>query len=101
MATIKTRKGEEILVDDDKFEFLNQFTWHVSHYGYARTQSSKKKHGYSKAFYMHRCLTNCPDGLVVDHINANKLDNRLENLEIVTQNENARRVNHHRYYITV
>ncbi|MEC0328736.1 HNH endonuclease [Paenibacillus macerans] len=37
---------------------------------------------------MHRYLTDAPKGTVVDHINGNKLDNRRENLRIVSQTEN-------------
>jgi len=29
-----------------------------------------------------------PDGMVIDHINTNRADNRLENLRCVTQKEN-------------
>lgn len=46
-----------------------------------------------KQFYVHRLVAEsflgiCPEGKVVNHKNANKLDNRIENLEYVTQSEN-------------
>jgi hypothetical protein len=98
MAIIRTRKGEEIIVDDDKFEELNRFTWFINRYAYTSVPNKYIKSDKKTQLPMHRYLTNCPKGLEVDHINGNKLDNRLENLEVVTHEVNARRSLWKRYY---
>jgi len=38
---------------------------------------------------MHRQIMNPPEGMVVDHINNNGLDNRKANLRIVTHRQNC------------
>lgn len=44
----------------------------------------------SSKIRLHRFITNCPKGMVVDHINGDTLDNRMRNLKITTQSENSK-----------
>ncbi len=39
---------------------------------------------------MHRIVGNIPDGLITDHINGNRLDNRKINLRVCSFAQNAR-----------
>ena len=57
-----------------------------------------RKHGQSgqKTYQVHRFIWECfngiiPDGKVIDHINNNKEDNKLCNLQIVTHKQNCKK----------
>lgn len=70
----------ESLVDDDKWHELYQMKWYMSE-GYFKT---------GKNTLLHRYLMNASkDDLLVDHMNKNKLDNRISNLRFNTFAGNA------------
>ena len=89
-------QGKVAIVDDDDFEYLNKWKWHIykqnrNNY-YARTviYLNKKR----IPVLMHRLLIKC-DGYIIDHISGDGLDNRKCNIRVCTPNENPinRRVN--------
>ena len=51
------------------------------------------KNGITKSCYIHRLVLGCfvgiPKGLVVDHIDNNKTNNKLSNLQSISPRENA------------
>jgi len=82
---IVTSKGIKILVDDDDYEVLKDFKYHITYKGYAcRSKWSPKKN-----IYIHREILGAKKGEQIDHINRDKLDNRKCNLRICSQSENS------------
>jgi hypothetical protein len=67
---------------------LRMYTWRFGSDGYARTDVFIDEMKTSKLF--HQLYLNYETGLVCDHINRCKYDNRFENLRIVTYRENNR-----------
>ncbi len=93
MRLITLTKGFEAIVDDGLFESLNYHQWFAQGNDHRPARRLKDNEIYPRnLIYMyHQILQVFPWGLngkVVDHINRNPLDNRLENLRIVTQAEN-------------
>ena len=90
MKKIKLTQGKHALVDDDDFEFLNQWRWcaHKQRNGifYAvRSSDTKQKRMMG---WMHRIVLNTSKGMETDHINNDGLDNRKINLRVCTRSEN-------------
>lgn len=81
-------KGKYALVDDDQYLLLKDSAWHLGIGGYAirnhRLDQGKRKHQ-----RMHRLVMNAPEGLEVDHINHDPLDNRRANLRLATHSQNG------------
>jgi hypothetical protein len=75
-------QGKYAIVDDDDYEYLSRWSWHVSGWGYAQRTESKK------AVLMHKQLMGTPNQ-VVDHVNRDILDNRRSNLRLATKQQNG------------
>lgn len=85
MKQIKLTQNKLALVDDEDYEYLNQWKWYYCN-GYAiRTMWLKEK---SFKIRMHRVINKTPDDLFTDHINGNKLDNRRINLRSCDKKQN-------------
>lgn len=89
----KRGEGKFALVSKEDFEFLCQWTWNATPKGYAiRTCRAIEK----KTVYMHvEVAKRCgifSEGLQVDHINREKLDNRRANLRSTTNQMNQANV---------
>jgi len=87
---IPLTRGKVTIVDAEDYGWLMQYKWYANKKagGFYAARIHKRK-----MLLMHRLITNAPKGLVVDHIDANPLNNRRSNLRLVTvaQNQYNRR----------
>lgn len=89
MKIIKLTKGFEAIVDDENYEYLNQFKWHNSQTGKDNKYNYARARYHGKNVKMHRLILSVFDENVhVDHINGNTLDNRKINLRACSRSEN-------------
>jgi hypothetical protein len=76
-----------IRVSECDWHFLAKFTWGMMNLGYPMTQF--KCGDEHKVQLMHILLLGTKKGLVIDHRNLIKTDNRRENLRFVTRSHNG------------
>lgn len=93
MKKIPLTRGKFALVDDEDFEYLNQWKWYLQKTkngdSYAvRNQYRLGMGNKSKKIYMHKLIFGFSED-VVDHINRDKLDNRKINLRSCDQQKNS------------
>lgn len=80
--------GHYAIVDEEDFEKVNSFSpWYENDQGYAIKKTRIR--GKNISIRMHSLVNNTPKGLVTDHINGNRLDNRKKNLRSVGQMVNV------------
>lgn len=80
-------RGLSTVVDAADYEWLSQWGWYASFYGYA---VRKEKIGDRwVVVWMHRSIMKTPKGMFTDHISGDRLDNRRSNLRICTRQQNS------------
>lgn len=86
MKTIPLTQGCVALVDDEDYEWLNQWKWCLQ--GGLRPGYAVRLCNHRGKIYMHREILKPPDGFETDHINGNGLDNQRSNLRLCTRQQN-------------
>lgn len=74
-----------VLIDKEDVNKINKYSWRINEKGYVISDINKHK------VRIHNLILNRDTSnpkIVCDHINRNKLDNRKNNLRIVSQKEN-------------
>ena len=88
MKEINLTQGQVALVDDEDFEYLNQFKWCVTKSKNLRTFYAQREY-HSNTIIMHRVIMGTPKGTFVDHIDHNGLNNQKSNLRNITPHQSA------------
>lgn len=88
-ALVKLTRGKYAVVSDADAALVNQYRWHCLPIGktcYAAAQINGKR------MYMHRLILSPKQGISVDHLNDDGLDNRMSNLRLCSHQENLSRM---------
>lgn len=84
-----TQSGKEFYFDKEDYDLVKQYCWDVDDSnGYAKTID---KIGNTGKLYLHRLVMGCEkgDGIIIDHIDRNRVDCRKNNLRFVNSSQNT------------
>ncbi len=82
-----TQNNIPLYFDLEDYDKIKDYCWHINDNGYLISHISKS----NQRIRLHRLVMGCVpnDGLLIDHINHDTLDNRKINLRIVNYRQNA------------
>jgi hypothetical protein len=92
MKTINLTQGKVALVDDEDYEYLNQWTWcaQKDRNTYYAKRGVNKGNNKTERINMHRLIMNTPHDMFVDHIDHDGLNNQKYNMRNCTWAQNTR-----------
>jgi hypothetical protein len=91
MKEIPLTQGKVALVDDEDYSELSKYKWYAHKGGntYYADRHPKKIENLTKTITMHLFLMGPHQKrMQIDHVNGNGLDNRRENLRVITCRQN-------------
>jgi hypothetical protein len=90
MKRLPLSMGLFALVDDEWFEYLNQWKWYArkSHNQNTFYVLRNKYKPFHVTIFMHNLIMSPPNGLEVDHKDGNGLNNQRQNLRVCTSTKN-------------
>src|SRR5574341_1530254 len=91
MKYIQLTQGKQAIVSDEDYDRLTCHKWHYhpagqGKPGYARTRIYQN--GTSFCVYMHHFILHRQNGLEIDHVDGNGLNNQRDNLRYATSHKN-------------
>jgi hypothetical protein len=91
MREIPLTQGQIALVDDEDYDYLNQWKWYACKGRdtfYAMRQTPRIE-GRQTSLQMHRIIMEAPTSVQVDHEDHNGLNNQRSNLRLTTPSGNS------------
>ena len=92
MKTIELTQGYVALVDDEDFERVNKYSWHVENRSKHNRKYAKhtyRENGKVKGVYLHIFIVGSTAGLDIDHKDHDGLNNQRSNFRITTRANNC------------
>jgi hypothetical protein len=95
LIPLHNRAGDLVavaLVDDADYERVSGHQWHLCRRkedGQMCARRVVNEAGVKRTVFLHRFVLDAPDGMQVDHINHNQLDDRRANLRLATPSQNS------------
>lgn len=88
------------MVDDEDFDWLNQWKWYVIQPGYTAYVVRNRSPKGSGMVWMHREILQTPPDMVTDHLDHNGINNQKSNLRVCTKSQNACNMKKHKTSLT-